>query len=114
MLYPGREAGHGCWMPVHHRWTEPLRGQQARAIVQPANLALMVSIALSTLLSLGTSEITAICARWGNRQLAGAQVYGLLQLKQLGPAPYPGATQADRMDAAVATVCRPRLVVPGT
>ncbi|MEN9772187.1 MAG: hypothetical protein RJA58_830, partial [Pseudomonadota bacterium] len=48
-------------MPVHHRWTEPLRGQQARVIVQPANLALMVSIALSTLLSLGASEITAIC-----------------------------------------------------
>jgi hypothetical protein len=74
----------------------------------------MLPLALSTLISLSTSEISGICARWSNRQIAGSQAYGLLQLKHLGPPPYPGATQADRMDAAVANFCRPRLMVPGT
>ena len=74
----------------------------------------MVTFALSTLLSLSASEITGICARWSNRWITGSEAFGLLQLKQLGPAPYPGSNQADRMDAAVSKVCRPRLMVPGT
>ena len=74
----------------------------------------MVTLALSTLLSLSTGEITGICARWSNRRITGSEAFGLLQLKQLGPAPYAGANQADRMDAAVSKVCRPRLMVPGT
>ena len=77
-------------------------------------LLVMVTLALSTLLSLSTSEITGICARWSNRRITGSEAFGLLQLKQLGPSPYPGANQADRMDAAVSKVCRPRLMVPGT
>ena len=74
----------------------------------------MVTLALSTLLALSTNEVTGICARWSNRRITGSEAFGLLQLKQLGPAPYPGANQADRMDIAVAKVCRPRLMVPGT
>jgi hypothetical protein len=74
----------------------------------------MVTLALSTLLTLSTSEITGICARWSNRRITGSEAFGLLQLKQLGPAPYAGVNQADRMDAAVSKVCRPRLIVPGT
>jgi len=74
----------------------------------------MATLALSTLLSLSTSEITGICARWSNRQITGSEAFGLLQIKQLGPVPYPGAIQADRLDAAVAKVCRPRLMVQGT
>ena len=77
-------------------------------------LLVMVTLALSTLLTLSTSEITGICARWSNRRITGSEAFGLLQLKQLGPSPYPGANQADRMDVAVAKVCRPRLIVPGT
>jgi hypothetical protein len=74
----------------------------------------MVTLALSTLLTLSTSEVTGICARWSNRRITGSEAFGLLQLKQLGPPPYPGANQADRMDASVSKVCRPRLMVPGT
>ena len=44
----------------------------------------MVTLALSTLLTLSTSEITGICARWSNRRITGSEAFGLLQLKQLG------------------------------
>ena len=53
-------------------------------------------------------------ARWANRRIPGSEAYGLLQLKQLGPTPYLGANQAERIDAAVAQVCRPLQQVPGT
>lgn len=72
------------------------------------------SVVVALLASLSEPQINGVCARWANRRIPGSEAYGLLQLKQLGPTPYPGANQADRMDAAVAQVCRPRLQVPGT
>ncbi len=72
------------------------------------------SVVVAVLAALSKPQINGICARWANRRIPGSEAYGLLQLQQLGPTPYPGANQADRMDAAVAHVCRPRLQVPGT
>jgi hypothetical protein len=69
---------------------------------------------LALLIGLSDVQIQEVCARWSNRRINGSEAYGMLQLKKLPPAPYPGATQADRMDAAVAQVCRSRLQLPGT
>jgi hypothetical protein len=74
----------------------------------------MLILVLASLIGLSNGEMTEICARWSTRRINGAEAYGLLKLKQLGPVPYSGATQADRMDAAVATIGRPRLSLPGT
>ena len=71
------------------------------------------SVVVAVLAALSEPQINGICDRWANRRIPGSEAYGLLQLQQLGPTPYPGANQADRMDAAVAHVCRPRLQVPG-
>jgi hypothetical protein len=67
----------------------------------------MLIVVLDSLIGLSNGEMTEICARWNTRRINGAEAYGLLQLKQLGLAPFSGATRADRMDAAVAKICGP-------
>ncbi|NDD46555.1 MAG: hypothetical protein EBZ24_14525 [Synechococcaceae bacterium WB9_4xB_025] len=74
----------------------------------------MLAGSLALLIGLSDVQIQGVCARWSNRRINGSEAYGMLQLKQLPSAPYPGATQADRMDAAVAQVCRSRLQLAGT
>jgi hypothetical protein len=108
--------------PSGHRWWSGSEWSSDRADNPPclqvhrgvAGSLRVLAGSLALLIGLSDVQIQGICARWSNRRITDPEAYGMLALTELGPSPWPGATQADRMDAAVAKVCRLRLQLPGT